>query len=62
VSARLPKVSRAETNAQLLDAARALLSQAYLAGLRYQDALKILSEANLDLTDDTGRSRPKERS
>lgn len=62
VAARLPKVSRAATNTMLATAARALLSQAFLAGLGYTDVLKILSDADRDLTDESGRTRPKERS
>src|ERR1700712_4865895 len=50
VSARPPKLSRAVVNTQLVSAARALLSQAYLAGLRYPDVQKILADANRDLT------------
>jgi GntR family transcriptional regulator len=60
VCARLPKVSRAVRNTQLLDAARALLSQAYLAGFRYADVLKILADADHNLTDEPARARRKE--
>jgi GntR family transcriptional regulator len=60
VCARLPKVSRAARSTQILDAARALLSQAYLAGLRYEDVLKLLTDADRDLTDEPARVRRKE--
>jgi GntR family transcriptional regulator len=60
VCARLPRVSRAARNTQLLDDARALLSQAYLAGLRYADVLKLLADANRDLTDEPAQPRRKE--
>jgi len=60
VSARLPKVSRAVRSSQLLDAARALLSQAYLGGLRYSDVLKVLADANHELTAEPARTRRKE--
>ena len=60
VCARLPKVSRATRNTQVLDAARALLSQAYLAGFRYADVLKLLADADRDLTDQPAQSRRKE--
>jgi GntR family transcriptional regulator len=60
VCARLPKVSKSARDAQLLDAARALLSQAYLAGLRYADVLKLLADADRDLTDEPAPARRRE--
>jgi GntR family transcriptional regulator len=60
VCARLPKVSRATRNTQVLDAARALLSQAYLAGFRYADVLKLLADADRDLSDEPAQSRRRE--
>jgi GntR family transcriptional regulator len=60
VCARLPRVSRAARNTQLLDDARALLSQAYLAGHRYADVLKLLADANRDLTEEPAQPRRKE--
>jgi GntR family transcriptional regulator len=60
VCARLPKVSRAARNTQLLDAARALLSQAYLAGLQYADVLKVIADADHDLTEKPTPTRRKE--
>jgi GntR family transcriptional regulator len=60
VCARVPRMSRAMRSAHLLEAARALLSQAYLAGFRYADVLKFLADANHDLTDEPARARRKE--
>jgi GntR family transcriptional regulator len=60
VAARLPRVSRAARHSQLLDAARALLSQAYLAGVQYAEVLKLLADANHDLTDEPASKRRKE--
>lgn len=60
VCARLPKVSRAARSTQILHAARALLSRAYLAGLRYEDVLKLLADADRDLTDEPAPVRRKE--
>jgi len=60
VCARLPKVSKTARNTQLLDAARALLSQAYLSGLRYADVLKLLADADRDLTDEPAPARRKD--
>jgi GntR family transcriptional regulator len=51
VAARLPKVSRAAQSAALAQAARALLSQAYLAGLQFVDVVRLLKDADRDLTD-----------
>lgn len=60
VCARLPKVSRTVRTAQVLDAARSLLSHAYLAGFRYADVLKVLADAKHDLTDEPVHPRRKE--
>ena len=51
VSARLPKVTQAVRTAQLKTAAQALLQQAYLAGLGYSDVLKVIKDADRELTD-----------
>jgi GntR family transcriptional regulator len=51
VCARLPKSTNAVQSEQIGDAARKLLSQAYLAGLRFQDVLKVLKDADRELTD-----------
>lgn len=60
VCARLPKVSKTARTTQILDAARALLSQAYLSGLRYTDVLKLLADADRDLTDEPAPARRKD--
>jgi len=60
VCARLPKVSKSARHTQLLDAARSLLSQAYLSGLRYADVLKLLADADRDLTDEPAPARRRE--
>jgi GntR family transcriptional regulator len=46
VCARLPEPDRALQQEQVQEAARKLLSQAYLAGLRYPDVLRILEQAD----------------
>ncbi len=51
VSARFPRVTRAVQAEQVAEAARALLTRAYLAGLDFQDVLKILREADRDISD-----------
>lgn len=51
VCARLPKVTPSARNAQVKAAAQALLSQAYLAGLEYADVVKVLKDADRELTD-----------
>lgn len=50
VCARLPRVSAAEQGAQLHQAARKLLSRAYLAGMGFDDVMKILEDADRELT------------
>ena len=45
VRARLPRVNRAEQMERIQSAARNLLSQAYLAGLLFDDVVNILHEA-----------------
>ena len=50
VSERLPKPDRAQQREQLQEAARNLLSQAYLAGLDYADVLKVLEKADRGFT------------
>lgn len=51
VSAKVPRIAHAQQTAQLKNAARALLSQAYLAGVRLPDVIKLLHEADRELTD-----------
>jgi GntR family transcriptional regulator len=46
VCARLPQPNRAQQMEQVRDTARKLLSQAYLAGLRYPDVLQVLEQAD----------------
>ena len=50
VCARLPQPNRAHQMEQLRDTARKLLSQAYLAGLRYPEVLRILEQADQALS------------
>jgi GntR family transcriptional regulator len=51
VCARLPEVDVAEQLAQIRQGSRKLLSQAYLAGLHLEDVLKILQNADRELTE-----------
>jgi GntR family transcriptional regulator len=51
VAERLPRISRAAKEGQVTEAARALLSTAYLAGLDYEDVLAALEVAARDLTE-----------
>src|SRR5215475_10090627 len=50
VCARLPRPSIAEQREQLRDAARKMLSQAYLAGMSFESVQKILKDADSDLS------------
>ncbi len=50
VCVKLPQVSLADQREQLRAAARKLLSQAYLSGLDYDAVLKILKDADRDIT------------
>ena len=50
VCARLPKRNLPDQQDQLLQASRKLLSQAYLAGLDFPDVMKILKDADRELT------------
>ncbi len=59
VTARLPRIPRAVQTTQLAVAARALLSQAYLAGLRLPDVVRVLRHANRELTDGPAPHRRK---
>ena len=49
VCAALPKTARARQIGHLEEAARKLLSQAYLAGLTFPDAISLLAEADREL-------------
>jgi GntR family transcriptional regulator len=51
VCARLPKVNAADQLAQIQQGSRKLLSQAYLAGLRLEDVLKILRDADREISE-----------
>jgi GntR family transcriptional regulator len=51
VSAKLPRASLADQRAEVRDAARKLLSQAYLGGMGFDAVVKILKEADRDLTE-----------
>ena len=50
VCTTLPRNNPADQEDQIRDAARKLLSQAYLAGLRFSNVEKILKEADRELT------------
>ncbi|MEP6621251.1 MAG: GntR family transcriptional regulator [bacterium] len=50
VAAHFPKTKQAAVNAQLHESAQALLTQAYLTGLRLPDVLRIVREADQSLT------------
>ena len=50
VCATLPPVNRADQKAQVREAARKLLSSAYLGGLDFNAVVKILKEAERDIT------------
>jgi GntR family transcriptional regulator len=54
VSERLPEFDRANRTGQLQQSARRLLAQAYLAGLSLADVVKLLDEADRDLTEGPG--------
>src|SRR5580700_4865078 len=51
VSARLPELDRANQAGQLQESARRFLAQAYLAGLSLADTIKLLKEADRELTE-----------
>src|SRR5580698_255217 len=60
VSARLPELDRADVTGQLQESARRLLAQAYLAGFRLPDVVKLLREADRQLTDGPVAAHEKE--
>ena len=60
VSASLPELDRANRTEQLQQAARRLLAQAYLAGLTLPDVVKLLNEADRELTEGPGVTHEKE--
>jgi GntR family transcriptional regulator len=51
VCAKLPELDRADQAEQLHQSARRLLSQAYLAGLSFQQTVKLLEQADQELTE-----------
>jgi GntR family transcriptional regulator len=54
----LPKSVRAVQNEQIMATARLLLSQAYLAGMKFADVLKLLRQADRDVME--GRRKKEE--
>jgi GntR family transcriptional regulator len=60
VAARLPTTSPDAANARLKDAARLLLTQSYLAGLHFADVLRLMENANRELTDAPAPTSRKE--
>jgi GntR family transcriptional regulator len=50
VCARLPRAKLADQRAQLRDAARRMLTQAYLAGIGFDEVDRIMNEADAELT------------
>jgi Predicted transcriptional regulators len=61
VCARLPQPDPAGQLEQVRQAARKLLTQAYLAGLRHSDVLKVLKETDRELTQGSPVQHEKER-
>jgi GntR family transcriptional regulator len=60
VSASLPELDRANQTEQLQQTARRLLAQAYLAGLSLTDVVKLLNEADRELTEGPSVAHEKE--
>lgn len=60
VNAHLPKPDRAGQAGQLQQSARRLLAQAYLAGLSLADAVKLLQEADRELTEGPAVAQERE--
>jgi GntR family transcriptional regulator len=50
VCARLPRTRLTDQRAQLRDAARRMLTQAYLAGIGFDEVSRIVDEADAELT------------
>lgn len=59
VCARPPAVSRSAHTAQVTDAARALLAQAYLGGLHLPDVIRLLRDVDKQLTEGLTQRRRK---
>lgn len=60
VSARPPKQSRAAVLAPLRESARALVSQAYLAGLKLSDVIRLVRDADQAITTKPATRRRKD--
>ncbi|MEP6990174.1 MAG: GntR family transcriptional regulator [bacterium] len=60
VAARAPAAMRGTQQAVLKTAARALLAQAYLGGLRLPDVLRLVKDADRELTDGPVHAHPRE--
>ncbi len=58
VSGLLPRRARRVQTEQLADAAQRFLSQAYLAGLQFNDVVTLLKNADRNLTDAPARRSP----
>lgn len=50
VAARLPRAAASVQHAQIAEAARALVTQAYLAGLRLNDIVQLLKQADREIS------------
>ena len=61
VCARLPQTDAADQAEQLRETARKLLSQAYLAGLRFSAVEKLLKDADRELTGGSAKNTPGEK-
>jgi GntR family transcriptional regulator len=61
VCAKLPRNNPAEQEDQIREAARKLLSQAYLAGLRFSNVEKLLKEADRELTSGANKTTTGEK-
>lgn len=57
VCARPPTISRSTHTAHVTDAARTLLAQAYLGGLHLSDVIRLLRDADKQLTDGPAQRR-----
>jgi GntR family transcriptional regulator len=60
VRAKVPKANPAEQREEMRESARALLAKAYLSGLDYNAVLKILKDADRDITVGRDDLRKKE--
>lgn len=59
VCARPRALARQDQQERLRQAARQLLSQAYMAGIRFSDVIKILKDADRELTGDVRKDKVK---